>query len=37
MASFCVEKFGAERMLNLTDEEIQDRVDQFVKLSAFGL
>jgi len=37
MASFCVEKFGAERILNLTDEEIKTRVDEFVKLSAFGL
>lgn len=37
MASFCVEKFGAERIMNLTDEEIKSRVDEFVKLSAFGL
>jgi len=37
MASFCVEKFGAERILNLTDDEIKTRVDEFVKLSAFGL
>ncbi|GAB3539976.1 PfkB family carbohydrate kinase [Spirosoma fluminis] len=37
MASFCVEKFGAERIMNLTQEEIKDRVDSFVKLSAFGL
>jgi len=37
MASFCVEKFGAERIMNLTQEEIQARVSEFVKLSAFGL
>jgi sugar/nucleoside kinase (ribokinase family) len=37
MASFCVEKFGAERIMNLTQEEIQERVNMFVKLSAFGL
>ncbi len=37
MASFCVEKFGAERILNLTQEEINERVNEFVKLSAFGL
>ena len=37
MASFCVEKFGAERILNLSKEEIQDRVDQFVRLSAFSV
>lgn len=37
MASFCVEKFGAERIMNLTDDEIKSRVNEFVKLSAFGL
>lgn len=37
MASFCVEKFGAERIMNLTQEEIKARVNEFVKLSAFGL
>ena len=37
MASFCVEKFGAERIMNLTQEEIQERVNEFVTLSAFGL
>ena len=37
MASFCVEKFGAERIMNLTQEEIKDRVQQFVKLSSFEL
>ncbi|WP_420149788.1 PfkB family carbohydrate kinase [Spirosoma sp.] len=37
MASFCVEKFGTERIMNLTQEEIQARVNEFVTLSAFGL
>lgn len=37
MASFCVEKFGAERILNLTQEEILNRVKQFVQLSAFSV
>lgn len=37
MASFCVEKFGAERIIDLSAEEIQDRVNQFVKLSAFSV
>ncbi|MEL6672650.1 MAG: PfkB family carbohydrate kinase [Bacteroidota bacterium] len=37
MASFCVEKFGPERLLNLTQEEIQSRVDEFVKLAHFQL
>ena len=32
MASFCVEKFGTERLLNLTLEEIVAREAQFAKL-----
>lgn len=32
MASFCVEKFGTERLRNLTDEEVQNRVSQFINL-----
>jgi sugar/nucleoside kinase (ribokinase family) len=35
MASFCVEKFGTERLLNLTKEEIDARVQQFVRLAGF--
>jgi sugar/nucleoside kinase (ribokinase family) len=35
MASFCVEKFGMERLLNLTQEEIQKRVQQFSRLVQF--
>ncbi|WP_395811341.1 PfkB family carbohydrate kinase [Daejeonella sp.] len=35
LASFCVEKFGTERIKNLSQEEIQARVQQFVKLSSF--
>lgn len=37
MASFCVEKFGSERLLNLTDEEIKNRVLEFVSLSSFEI
>lgn len=37
MASFCVEKFGTERITNLTQEEIQSRVSEFITLSAFSL
>lgn len=37
MASFCVERFGAERIMNLTQPEIDRRVSEFVRLSAFGL
>ncbi|UOR04283.1 PfkB family carbohydrate kinase [Hymenobacter aerilatus] len=32
MASFCVEKFGTERLLNLTQEEIEAREQQFADL-----
>jgi sugar/nucleoside kinase (ribokinase family) len=37
MASFCVEKFGSERLVNLTLEEINERVQQFVNLSSFEI
>lgn len=37
MASFCVEKFGTERLQNLQQEEIADRIQQFVALSKFEI
>ncbi|WP_432710586.1 PfkB family carbohydrate kinase [Pedobacter sp.] len=37
LASFCVEKFGTERILNLTEEQIEDRIKEFVKLSSFTI
>ena len=37
LASFCVEKFGIERIKNLSQEEIKARVEQFVKLSSFTI
>ncbi len=37
LASFCVEKFGAEKLINLTKEEIAARINQFVKLSSFDI
>ncbi|TAH02942.1 MAG: sugar kinase [Sphingobacteriales bacterium] len=37
LASLCVEKFGIERIKNLTQKEITDRVQEFVKLSSFSL
>jgi len=33
MASFCVEKFGTERLRNLTKKEIDARVKQFIDLT----
>ncbi|MBI3235670.1 MAG: sugar kinase [Bacteroidetes bacterium] len=37
MASFCVEKFGTERLIGLTESEINERVGQFKKLSHFEI
>ena len=33
MASFCVEKFGTERIINLSTEEVNTRVQEFIDLS----
>lgn len=35
MASFCVEKFGTERMKGLTKQDVIDRVERFVELVNF--
>jgi sugar/nucleoside kinase (ribokinase family) len=37
LASFCVEKFGTERIRNLSQDEISARVQEFVSLSAFEI
>lgn len=37
MASFCVEKFGSERIVGLTQEEITARVQEFVQLAHFQI
>jgi sugar/nucleoside kinase (ribokinase family) len=37
LASFCVEKFGTERMENLSQEEIQNRLLQFKQLTQFEI
>jgi sugar/nucleoside kinase (ribokinase family) len=37
LASFCVEKFGTERMLTLTDKEIFERLQQFKDLTQFDI
>lgn len=37
LASFCVEKFGTERMINLTDKEIHKRLLQFKQLTQFDI
>jgi len=35
MASFCVEKFGLERMKTIAPEDIKDRIRQFFELATF--
>jgi sugar/nucleoside kinase (ribokinase family) len=37
MASFCVEKFGPERLQELTHEEIETRINEFVELVNFDI
>ena len=37
LASFCVEKFGTERMQNLTKEEVNDRLEDFKALTQFQI
>ncbi|MCA0131189.1 PfkB family carbohydrate kinase [Winogradskyella alexanderae] len=37
LASFCVEKFGTERMQNLNDSEVYKRLDQFKSLTQFDI
>lgn len=37
MASFCVEKFGTERIISLTQEEVEERVQEFVDLVQFDI
>jgi sugar/nucleoside kinase (ribokinase family) len=37
MASFCVEKFGTERIINLTQEDVDQRVQDFVDLVQFDI
>ena len=37
LASFCVEKFGTERMLTLKKEEVKERLKQFKSLTQFDI
>jgi hypothetical protein len=37
MASFCVEKFGTERIMDLTDEELNKRIAAFSSLIKFDI
>ncbi|KXX71755.1 PfkB family carbohydrate kinase [Flammeovirga sp. SJP92] len=37
MASFCVEKFGTERLLEITEKDLEERVQEFHKLTSFDM
>ncbi len=37
LASFCVEKFGTERMKELSKAEVENRLDQFKQLTQFDI
>ena len=37
MASFCVEKFGTERLTEISQQDIQERAQKFVDLSSFDI
>ncbi|MGV9011135.1 MAG: PfkB family carbohydrate kinase [Flavobacteriales bacterium] len=37
LASFCCEKFGVERLLEITREDIDERVNQFIELVDFDI
>ena len=37
MASFCVEKFGTERLINLSNEAVDQRIQEFIKLVQFDV
>jgi sugar/nucleoside kinase (ribokinase family) len=37
MASFCVEKFGVEKLIGLTQAEVDERVQEFVDLVQFDI
>lgn len=37
LASFCVETFGTEKLKNLTEEALSDRIQQFINLAKFEI
>ena len=37
LASFCVEKFGTERLVDLSEQELNDRISAFVDLTQFDI
>ena len=37
MASYCVEKFGTQRLKEISKEDIDDRLNEFVQLVNFDI
>jgi sugar/nucleoside kinase (ribokinase family) len=37
LASFCVEKFGTQRLLEITKNDVAERIEQFVALANFEM
>ena len=37
MASYCVEKFGTQRLIEITADDIQNRIQEFVQLSSYSI
>ncbi len=37
MASFCVEKFGTQKLVEITDEDVQNRIQEFVDIVQFEI
>lgn len=37
LASFCVEEFGTERLMNITKKDLQERIEEFVALTNFAM
>jgi sugar/nucleoside kinase (ribokinase family) len=37
MASFCVEKFGTQKLTEITDKDVAERAQQFVDLAKFEI
>lgn len=37
LASFCVEKFGTERLMTITKEDLENRIEKFVALANFEM
>lgn len=37
LASFCVEEFGTDRLQNITQKDLEERVEEFVQLTNFNM